>query len=315
MINDEMLLSSKNSIENLKNLSSKQLAVSERRICEIAELADDAVSYFSMISDVEIYEMLSSISEEYREAEFIFDKVLSENVTRLEKNVKNFLADDKIFFADLFVELYRKRGLDISEHDFLPGDECDETFVYVKNVYADEAYDVFSQDFSDPRVRYAKDFREATGLAAEGTVTYCLLPLEEKGARLASVSELLYRSDLKINSVIPVFGIDGTANIKYALVSRHFNVPQHAADDDRYLEIRISDNSASGLTDVLRAAEYYGINVYRVNTISFDTEEGEQGYYSVVFSGENVDFTSLLVFLTLFVSDYTAVGIYKNLES
>ncbi len=302
--------------ENIKELSRRQIILSERRICELAEIAEAAVEYGKTLRDAGVYEILSLISEKYEECELdLSGGILPENKNRLEKIFKSLNAMDKAYFADLYTEISAKNGMEVLEQDFLLGADSGETFVYVKNAYADEAYDVFSQEFDDPRVRYARDFREAARLVSDGTVTYCLFPLEEKGSRLASIAELLYRSELKINSVIPVFGIDGTADMKYALVSRHFNVPVRDPDDDRYLEIRISDDSSPRLSELLSAAESYGIRVYRVNTMTFDTEDGKRGYYSVVFSGENVDFTELLVYLTLFASEYTAVGIYKNLES
>ena len=48
--------------------------------------------------------------------------------------------------------------------------------------------------------------------------------------------------------------------------------------------------------------------------MTFETEEDKKSYHTVVFRGENVDFSALLSFLTLFAKDYVAVGVYKNLE-
>ncbi len=315
-MNGEFFFSANISSENLKELSSKQLMLTERRICEIAEMAADAVSYSKGISDADIYEMLSFVSEDYKNIRYkLYENVIFQNTLRIERYAKTLSSMDKAYFAALYTELMSENGVNIRESDFLQSSDSDESFVYVKNVYADEAYDVFSQDFSDPRVRYAGSLREAAKFVADGISAYCILPLEESGARLASVAEILYRFDLKINAVIPVFGIDGTADIKYALVSRHFTVPVRDIDDDRYLEIRIADRSSPSLSELLCAAESYGVKVYRVNSLSFDVEGEMRGYYSVVFSGEDVDFTELLVYLTLFASDHTIVGIYKNLES
>ncbi len=301
--------------KNIAELSEKQIVLSERRICELAELAECAVNYSKSFFDMGIYEILSFISDEYPENENLsFNDSVFENQKRLRTQLTRLSAMDKAHFAELYTEFSHFHGMTLSENSFLSEDVTAETFVYVKNVYADEAYDVFSQDFTDPRVRYAKDFREAAKMVSDGIVTYCILPLEERGARLASVAELLYRSELKINSVIPVFGIDGAADVKYALVSLNFSVPRRDPDDDRYLEIRIADDSPPSLSELLCAAENHGVRVYRVNTLTFDTEDGKKGYYSIVFFGENADFTSLLVYLTLFASDYTVVGIYKNLE-
>ena len=270
-----------------------------------------------MINDgAGIYDILVMTAEEYKSDEStIHTEALAENLDRLKFQLERLSLMDKVHFAELYTSLLRKSGISISESDFLQESPSKETFVYVKNPYADEAYDVFAEEFDDPRVRYAGSFKEAVGLVDSGEVTYCLLPLEERGARLVTIAELLYRYELKINSVIPVFGIDGSADIKYALVSRGYTVPARDPDDDRYLEIRLSDGEAPTLSELLTVAEAYAGRVYRVNTLAFPNEEGKKEYYSMVFSGEDVDFTTLLVFLTMFAADYTAVGIYKNLDT
>lgn len=305
------------SINNLSELSLDSSRICERRICEIAEIADLAADFVKEMTseDIKPYEILSLISDSYPEIEtYIHKGVLKENLNRLAFCGRIESVLDKLRFSELLVLLLKNKGLKFSEKDFLPEVFSGQTFVYVKNAFSDEAYDVFSQGFDDPRVRYAENFKEALGLAYAGTVTYAILPLEERGARIASVSEMLFKYDLKINSVIPVFGYDGQADIKYAMVSKSYTVPEIANEDDRYLEIRIPQNSTPDITEILSAAAGLGIKVYRVNTQSITNDEGVSLYYSIVFCGEGVDYTALLVFLTLFVKEYSAAGLYKNLE-
>ncbi|MBO5315157.1 MAG: hypothetical protein J6B48_01870 [Clostridia bacterium] len=317
MLSDEFFSPSEITTSNIASLSADEILISERRICEVAELACEAVRFSLELAEVGVdgFDVLSVIADGYPDVDsFVSEDSLKANRRRLEYILSGLSIMDKAHFADIYTELLAKEGRGLNENVFLPEVMEDETFVYVKNAYADEAYDVFSQEFSDPRVRYAGSMREAVKLVSDGVVSYCILPLEERGARLSSVTELLYRSELKINSVIPVFGMDADADIKYALVSRSFYIPKIDKGDDRYLEIRIPTDSDIGLSELLFAAGSYGVNVYRVNTLMFKTMGEQKGYYSVVFCGEDVDFTSLLTFLTLFVPEYTAVGIYKNLE-
>ena len=112
---------------------------------------------------------------------------------------------------------------------------------------------------------------------------------------MPSVEELIFRNDCKINSVIPVFGYDGNADLKYALVSKNILIGDYDGDDDRYFEIRVSAESV-GLSSLLIPAEEFGVRVYRINTLSFNTEDGEAGYFSVVLKSSGEDFTKLLVF-------------------
>ena len=202
----------------------------------------------------------------------------------------------------------------MTEKDLLPTGEGTETFIYLRNALADEAYDVFSQDFTDPRVRYVASLTECARAVASGESRFCLLPLEERGgARLPTVAELIFHNDLKINAVTPVFGFDGTADLKYALLSSDFILPDCTADDDRYLEVRVNAHDPI-MSELFLTVGYFGHTLYRTDTVSFDSE-GETGrYFSLVIRDGGGGFDGLLVYLSLFAEDFSPVGIYKNLE-
>ena len=239
---------------------------------------------------------------------------LEDNLPRMGRFAELAGIFDEAVFCTLFFEYLKNHGVSLSEKDFFAYPPNDETFVYVKNAFADEAYDVFSQDFSDPRLKYAPSFKEAVKLVCGNIVSYCLLPIEERGVRLPTVEELIFRNDCKINSVIPVFGFDGNADLKYALVSKNIYRADYFVDDDRYFEIRIPLDCEHGLSRLAICSEELHVSIYRVNTLTFSTEDGEKSYFSVVLKSLGGDFALLLVYLTLFLSDYIPVGIYKNLE-
>ena len=303
---------------NLDTISKKQLELSERRITEIFELVRDSIETSrALIRDgMDIYGALSVVADG-----IAFDSItgnddsLPQNEKRLSTVGNLILATDRILFCDMYAENLTFENTHLTEKHFLPSSEIEENVVYIRNPYADEAYDVFSQELIDPRVKYVGSFKEAVRSLLDGDAGYCLLPLEERGGvRLPTVSEIIYRNDLKINSVTPVFGMDGNADMKYALVSRSFTVPSLSPDDDCYLEIRIDSGKDARLGELLCATEHFGIGLYRLNTLTFDTEEGIRSYYSIVFRKDGGSFIPLLVYLTLFTSDFVPIGIYKNLE-
>lgn len=304
--------------ENIQKLSIEQSLAEEKRICEVSAPARDAALLASdmLREGYGIYEALSVISEGIIIPEpSVHEYALRQNNFRLIEYLRSNCKYDKIVFTELFRDMIAQNGIIISESDFLKTSSGAETFTYVRNSLADEAYDVFAEEFFDPRVKYSNSLSEAARAVSSGEFEYALLPLEERGgARLASVAELLFKEDLKINSVTPVFGFEGLADMKYALVSKHFSVPEVKEDDDRYLEIRLRVDSSISLSELFSAADAFGISLYRVNTISFDTEDGAAQYYSVVFRDEGKDFTLLLIYLTLFSGAYTPIGLYKNLE-
>lgn len=303
---------------NIKTISDKQAPLFEGRMLEIHELAAIAAEFaHQMISEgYGIYEALSVISEGFADfPEIQWESSLRELIKPVNFRLRLNEVTDKAMFSAFFVELFNGMGEKLSENSFLATKSVPETFTYVKNSLSDEAYDVFSQEFINPTVRYSSGFAEAARAVSRDEAGYCLLPLEEKGGtRLSAVASVLFKEDLKINSVIPVFGFEGTADMKYALVSKYFTPSEHNKDDDRYLEIRIRIDSSIPLSELFVASEALGYRLYRVNTISFDTDEGPVPHYSIVFKVESGEFTSLLVFLTMFSGAYTTIGIYKNLE-
>ena len=305
-------------LSNLERLSREQSIISEQRMLELYDIVIPMVERSIVLFNdgLEIYEMLSVLSDEIASLEYpLSDETTPELRGLVEKNLSYLVYSDREMLTEIYLKILAERGYSITEGDFLPSAYSEETFTYVRNGFSDEAYDVFSQDFDDPKVKYSSTFKECSQAVSSGDVTYCLLPLEERGgARLPTVSEIIFRNDFKINSVIPVFGPDGNADLKYALVSKSFTVPKRLKDDDLYLEIRIGVTEDSPLTEVFGAVKHFGMSVYRVNTVIFDTEGDKETYFSIVIKDLGNSFAPLLSYLTLFLRDFVPVGIYKNLE-
>ena len=220
-------------------------------------------------------------------------------------------AQDRACLAALIPKKLSEIGIQISEQDFLEAEDSPETFTYVRAPLADEAYDVFSQDYEDARVFYSGTMRDACVAVADGAAGYCILPFEERGGvRVPIIADLAARLGLKIVGVTPVFGFEGTADMKYALLKRGFVIPERDEDTDRYLEIKLPCDFYGGLAALLAASESFGTSVYRINTLG----SAEDAYYSLVFKDGGGGFTELLIYLSVFVGSYLPIGIYKNLE-
>ncbi len=300
--------------ENLANLSIKAAEAEELRISEVASIAEECALASADLFEggMGIYEILSYFAEDIYSTYEPVD-VIIENRERVRSFLKARNALGKAAFCDLYCEILKKQGIVVSESSFLSGDIPAESFAYVRSSFSDEAYDVFSQSFNDPRVSYKSSMREAAEAVFKGEAGYCLLPLEESGARLSSVASLLFKYDLKITDVTPVFGFDGSADMKYALVSKSFSVPPLSEGDDRYLEIRMRQEGSDEL-ELLTVAASFSARIYRINTLYFDTADGKEPYFSIVFKTAGGDFSVFLTYLYLFCGGLTSVGIYKNLE-
>lgn len=317
MLIDEIYVDSGITEANIASLSSENEILAEKRICEVSELAEIvtklAVRLIGDGYDISaVLDLVISGLDFSKQPSLEF--ALPENRDLISAYLKGADVLDKASFSLMLTARLRKEGISVSETDFLPVEKTNESITYVKNRLADEAYDVFSQDFISPTISYSDSFKEAAHSVSTGKYGYCLLPLEERGARISAISSIIFTEDLKINSVTPVFGMDASADMKYALVSKSFFVPNVDEDDDAYLEIRISAFSSDELSDIVVAASALGISVYRVNTVNFNTEEGGAPHFTMVFKKNGADFTPFLIYLTMFSDTFNAVGMYKNLE-
>ena len=303
---------------NLSALSLAQSVEMEKRICEIAEIA--AVTADGIIALSKDGYGLYEIVEMLRETAYTYDDPecsasLPENRKRIGAYLSTVSGIDKGVFAELLSTMLDEKPYKIAEDDFLQSSDGDETVTYVKNKLSDEAYDVFSQELADPRVFYSSSFRDAALAVANEKTRFCILPLEELGgARLSGIEELIFKHDLKINMITPVFGVDGMADMKYALISKQFFVPDFSPDDDRYVEIKLQAEDSAELLDVITAANALGISVYRVNTLCLDADEGKEASFTLVLKRSGKTFVDILFYLAFFSPSHTLVGIYKNLE-
>ena len=318
-MSDELLFSVNDAlVSNLDRLSREHSIVSEQRLLELREIAEEMVSASIPLleSGLNVCDVLAYLSDSVILGQYSLSELTSqESAGEVRKVLSSLARLDRAILASYYVSQARAMDTVISESDFLPSHHSAQTFTYVRNVFSDEAYDVFSQDFSVPTVRYSNSFKECALAVSENESEYCLLPLEERGGvRLPTVSEIIFRNDFKINSVIPVFGPDGMADMKYALISKSFTLPVCRSDDDRYLEVRLGASGESTLTDFLLAVDYFSMSVYRINTLTIDNEGESEIYYSAVIRVEGKDLTPLLAYLTLFNRDFVPVGVYKNLE-
>jgi hypothetical protein len=297
---------------SLDAIANAQSKMQEKRICEIADFAAEALDLMDGL-DLDVVSLISLVQQE---SIFItaapHKEAIKENLNRLFAHLDALNESDKVNFISLLFELAGERNKSFFEADFLSTEKpIDESFTYVKNQYSDEAYDVFSADFARPRVSYSDTLRNAALAVANGRCSYCLLPFEENGgARLPTVESLINQYDLKIVAVTPVFGPVGTLDLKYALVSKSFIPNRVKKDDDRYLEIRLP--ICTSLAPLILASDQLGFKLFRVNTLTL-TEESSP-YYTAVFKSEGKSFATLFAYLTLFQPEYIQVGIYTNIE-
>lgn len=301
--------------ENIKALSEKQTRDAERRICELSAVADAAaeISAELLFEGMDIYAALAVVCEGISKfGGEAHGGAMAENVSRLNRYVDLLSEIDRVHLSELYIEKMRERGVELTLGDFLISSSIGGRIAYVKNGYSDEAYDVFSQEIAGAKVSYVETLKSAVGALLDERAQFCLLPLEERGARIGSVYELLFLNELKIVGITPVFGYDGAADMKYALVSKSYRIPRIQRGDEPYIEIMFPAETEPQLGEMLVSCRLLGHKLYRVKSASIKSVDGARDYYTVIMRGG--DFTALLVYLTLFAPGASVMGIYKNLE-
>lgn len=305
-------------LDNLELFANRTSKLGELRLLELADIAVSLsdLSLEMLGAGIQLYELFSMLGEELRLGSYSpHSTALPGSIGYLGYSLSQLSRTDLAALTSLYLTELSARGVNVFEDSFLPSIKPNELVAYVKNSFSDEAYDVLSQDMISPRVSYMRNFNECAMALDAGEVGFCLLPLEERGGvRLPTVAELIYRYDFKINAVTPVFGFDGNADLKYALVSKHFTVPEARVGDDRYLELRISASDRSTLSELLSVFEYFGLSVYLINTVKLMTDGEAGAHYSLVLRDGGEGFIAVLAYLALFAQDTIPVGVYKNLE-
>ena len=302
--------------DDLEELRKRQCKNDELRLCELSFIAADAarLSRTLLEEGLSPYEILAAIGSIDCIDEAPSTDALGKSLNYIDALSSLCRAADKAILSQLYVQRCKEQGVTVSSRDFFGDGEPEQTFTYVKNPLSDEAFDVFSEDFSDPRVFYASSFSEACLSVAEGRVGYCILPLEEKGGtRISTIFDMIYKHQLKIAAVTPVFGFEGNADVKYALVCQSVRVPRLIEGDDGYIELLVGDGDGEDLTDMLVAARVLELSLYKVTPVLAAEGEGKR-LYSVILRDPGQDLSALLVLLTLFYRDTDVFGIYKNLE-
>ncbi len=303
--------------DNVQRLDERMSRLDERRICELSVTARAAAreAVALLQNGMRIDEVLALMTGVIEMPHTILhDDALDAHIARLRQHADLRRTEDEAVFCELFCRALLACGVRLHESALLPTSPKAASVAYVKNLYADEAFDVFSQDMPRMKPVMVRSFTEAAECMRRGEVGYCLFPLEEGGGRLSSVQALLYQNDLKIVAVTPVFGYDGTAELTYALLSTSFDPIEYDSSDDLYLEIALPREDTASLCTVLQTAQSFGIGVYRTDTVQYMAGEDRRAVHTLVLRDHRNSLFAFLCYLWLFVADFVPIGLYKNVE-
>lgn len=191
---------------------------------------------------------------------------------------------------------------------------------YMPAAFADKAYLRLSERVDSPRAAAAASFVDACEEVRSGLCEYCILPLENsQSGKLTSFTRLILRYGLQIVGVcdlengaaegqITRFGL-----LRAAAGDFPVSLSLPTEGDPLYLEF-VHTEEAVSLSDLLIAAEFCGLRLFRVDTLpSPDSDRDALPSINCVFDAAGSDLSTFRRFLTLEASEGTLLGLYGTI--
>ena len=186
---------------------------------------------------------------------------------------------------------------------------------YMPSTFANKAYLSLSACVKNPRSSETAGFVDACEEVQSGLCEYCILPTENShSGKLTAFARLMLRYSLEIVAVTDLENAaEGTVTRFALLRASHGDTPVglSSVDTPQYWEIfHLSDTPT--LSDLLAAAEFCGISLYRVDTLPLpDGEGGDTPALDCVLHATGGDLVTFRRFLSLEAPKDLSAGIYR----
>lgn len=303
---------------NMANLDSEQMSLIERRFAHITELA---------------YALAEKVTEEpfYRDPAFasLYKAAAFRNMTEKyeypefnEKLLRSFGGRlNVIERAYLCAEINRLCGSSdplfyFEKSDSHDNDEAD-TVSYLRNYYADEAYNKFSEELKRPQVVYNDDFVGVCEDVYDNRAKLCILPIENTfDGVLNSFRAIISKYELKTVMTCDVTSADGEGLTKFALLKKNVEIlPASGGTLYASFLLEVSDFDSElheiSIADILTAAECFGLKLNKLGSHIDSYDAGS--VCEAVFRAESGDLAGFLCFLQLEAPLFTVSGIYSHI--
>lgn len=186
---------------------------------------------------------------------------------------------------------------------------------YMPSTFANKAYLALSACVKNPRGSETAGFVDACEEVQSGLCEFCILPMESShSGKLTAFARLMLRYRLEIMAVTDLENAaEGTVTRFALLRASHADTPAGLSvpDAPQYLEIlHLSDTPT--LSELLAAAEFCGMSLYRVDTLPLPDGEGsDTPALDCVLHAAGGDLATFLRFLSLEAPKDLPAGIYQ----
>ena len=208
---------------------------------------------------------------------------------------------DAVMFASRVERRLSECGVDLlGDTDFFDGIL---RIAYVRNKISDDAFRRLLLTRQATPI-YVDSFRLAAEMVFDGDADACLLPCETgSGYRIRAAFELSDELRLRIFGVENIPDGEGEARLLLLSSKRIF-----LKNKPRYMTLRFSPSAYPSLGIILRAAEYYGLSVFRLYT---DVGlSGRESFLMTATLKKDAVPEAFLTYLYLFSGEVQYYGIY-----
>lgn len=184
---------------------------------------------------------------------------------------------------------------------------------YVANRYTDNAYRRFSAHIGCDKGIAVRSFEELCENVYNGNSEFGILPIENtENGKLAHFYSLINKYELKIVAVCSIETSDAGIS-RFALIAKSIDYPHSRFGPPDKLELFITLEKNESLSEILAAAEFCKMELYRIDSLPLSSHSGKYALCPI-FNLNESDINSFLMFMSLDFPQYTPVGIFKDIK-
>ncbi len=310
--------------KNLGSLDREMSSVCERRVSHIYDLAKILIT--GSAGESEFPQRLELMREILRETEnenvnILYDKgnPIAENQKIVGEALYSLYAHDKIILCRALCDF---SDVQHSPDEFFSQEQSNNNWKvsYLKNVYTDSAYRIFSETIPDLTVTYCEDFNIVCEDVYYGRSGACILPIENTSeGKFSAFRSLIGKYDLKIVLTCPVLSADGSTVTRFALCRKNLeklkierNIKKTPMFEFTLTVPHEKKSKICTLGDILTAAECFGLALCKVDSLPVTYTDVSYAY-DLIFYTDNSRLDCFLYYLNLEAPQFTAVGLYYHL--
>jgi len=187
---------------------------------------------------------------------------------------------------------------------------------FVKNLYNEAAYKLFSSAISQPTPISYSSFEDCCDAVASDVCEFVILPIENSiDGKMFSFYSLLDQYDLRIHSVCNREYANDAKSIHYTLAGKpniKHDISYANSTSKEIFEFSLSVDTDTNNIDITLAAALCSARIHRISTLPLSYNDTLRFYYSLAFSVPE-QLKTFITYLCLEYPQYTPIGLYREI--